>query len=88
MYRKSIIPVVFGLALSLLAATVQADIETGLVGYWPLNGDAQDASGNDLHGTISKATPAADRLGYADAAMSFTGAADSSINIKDMAASA
>ncbi|MCU0914456.1 MAG: LamG domain-containing protein [Planctomycetes bacterium] len=84
MYRKGIIPVMFGLALSLLpAATVRADMEAGLVGYWPLNGDGQDASGNNLHGTVSKATPVADRLGYPDSAMSFTGAADCSVNLKD-----
>jgi hypothetical protein len=66
-----------------LAAAAPADITSGLVGYWPLDGDAQDASGNDLHGTISKVTPAADRMGYADSAMSFTGAADCSIRVED-----
>ena len=74
-----------GLVLAVLvAATVQADITTGLVGYWPLDGDALDASGNDLHGTISgKVTPAPDRQGYADSAMSFTGAADCYISVAD-----
>ena len=79
MYTKRISLVMFSLVLGVfLGAVAPADITTGLVGYWPLDGDAQDASGNDLHGTISKVTPAPDRLSYADSAMSFTGAADSS----------
>ncbi len=75
----------FGLVLVMLAtAAAQADITTGLVGYWPLDGDALDASGNDLHGTIGGAVkPAADRLDYADSAMSFTGAADCYIRVED-----
>ena len=74
-----------GLVLLVLAtAAVQADITTGLVGYWPLDGDALDASGNDLHGTINGAVkPGADRLDYADSAMSFTGAADCYIRVED-----
>ena len=34
-----------------LAVPASADIAAGLVAYWPLNGDAQDAGGNGLHGT-------------------------------------
>jgi len=84
MDRERIPPVKFSLILAvLLTATVGADITTGLVGYWPLDGNAQDASGNELHGTISKVTPAADRLGYPDSAMAFTGAADSFIRVAD-----
>jgi hypothetical protein len=77
--------VTLGLVLVVLvAAAVQADITTGLVGYWPLDGDALDVSGNDLNGTINgKVTPAPDRLDYADSAMSFTGAADCYISVAD-----
>ncbi len=74
------LPLVLGM---LWGATARADIATGLVGYWPLDGNAQDASGNNLHGTITKVTPAADRQGNANSAMSFTGAADSVINVGD-----
>ncbi len=86
MYRgnKRILHVTLALVfLVLWAVAAQADITTGLVGYWPLDGDAQDGSGNNLHGTISKVTPAADRQGNANSAMSFTGAVDSSINVGD-----
>ena len=30
--------------------------EDGLLGYWPLNGDAKDASGNSNHGTVNGAS--------------------------------
>jgi len=77
--------VIPGLVLILLLATaVRADITTGLVGYWPLDGDARDASGNDLDGTINgKVTPAPDRQDHADSAMSFTGTADCYISVAD-----
>jgi hypothetical protein len=82
---KRISRITSGLVLVVLAvATAQADITTGLVGYWPLDGDALDVSGNDLHGTINGAvTPVADRLDYANSAMSFTGAADCYISVPD-----
>ncbi len=86
MCRGGISAIAFGLALSLvLAGTVEADITTGLVGYWPLDGDAQDASGNELHGTINgNVTPAPDRFGYPDSAMSFAGDAASNITVADV----
>jgi hypothetical protein len=74
-----------GLVLAVLgAAPVRADITTGLVGYWPLDGDGLDVSGNDLHGTINgPVQPVPDRLDYADSAMSFTGAANCYISVAD-----
>ena len=36
---------------------------TGLVGYWPFNGNANDESGNGNHGTVNGATLTADRNG-------------------------
>jgi hypothetical protein len=42
-----------------------------LVAYYPLNGDAQDASGNALHGTVTGAVPTADRFGNASGALNF-----------------
>ncbi|MEO0509737.1 MAG: LamG domain-containing protein [Verrucomicrobiota bacterium] len=38
----------FGILTPFLAT--YADVNQGLVGYWPLNGDALDYSGNGLHG--------------------------------------
>ncbi|MFC1600781.1 LamG-like jellyroll fold domain-containing protein [Candidatus Sumerlaeota bacterium] len=35
----------------------------GVVGYWPLDGNANDVSGNGLHGTPINVTPAAGKFG-------------------------
>jgi hypothetical protein len=62
------------------AASTSAD----LVGYWPLDGDALDASGNGLDGTISgTVVPIADRTGFPDSAMQFGGGASDYVDIGD-----
>ena len=38
-------------ALALACGAAKADVVTGLEGYWPLDSDAQDFSGNERHGT-------------------------------------
>ncbi len=38
--------------LALAGGTTRGDVITGLEGYWPFDGDAQDFSGNDRHGTL------------------------------------
>lgn len=45
----------------------------GLVGYWPFNGNANDASGNANNGTNNGATLTTDRFGNANSAYSFNG---------------
>ena len=45
---------------------------TGLVAYYPFNGNANDASGNNNHGTVKGATLTTDRFGKANSAYSFT----------------
>jgi hypothetical protein len=39
-----------------LVATIRADVSTGLVAYYPFNGNANDASGNGNNGTVVNAT--------------------------------
>ncbi len=46
---------------------------TGLVGYWPFNGNANDESGNGYNGTITGTSFVQDRLGNQSAAMEFMG---------------
>ena len=46
---------------------------TGLVGYWPFNGNANDESGNGNNGTVNGATLTTDRFGSANSAYSFNG---------------
>lgn len=52
------------------------NIENGLVAYYPFNGNANDASGNNNHGTVHGATLTTDRYGNAGKAYSFDGVDD------------
>jgi hypothetical protein len=45
----------------------------GLVGYWPFDSNANDASGNGINGTNIGATLTADRFGNSNSAYSFDG---------------
>jgi len=51
----------------------------GLVAWYPFNGNANDASGNNNNGTVNGATLTMDRFGNANKAYSFNGNADISI---------
>ena len=53
-----------------------ADIATGLVGYWKLDGNASDSSGKGKHGTLIGGTPTKDRFGITGASLSFNGSSD------------
>ena len=53
-----------------LSAIAQVPV-SGLVGYWPFNGNANDESGNGKNGIITNATPTTDRFGNANSAYSF-----------------
>jgi hypothetical protein len=48
----------------------------GLVGWWPFNGNANDESGNGNNGTVNGATMTTDRIGLANAALTFNGTSD------------
>ena len=48
----------------------------GLVGWWGFNGNAQDGSGNDNHGTVNGATLTTDRFGNLNGAYDFDGIND------------
>ncbi|MBN2315203.1 MAG: LamG domain-containing protein [Sedimentisphaerales bacterium] len=74
MNRKVFIVITLVWALTIPVGSVKADLTTGLVGYWPLDGDAEDVSGNGNNGTIvGDVVPVADRFGTADSAMNFPG---------------
>jgi hypothetical protein len=53
-----------------------ANLQNGLVGYWPFCGNANDESGNGNDGTVNGATLTEDRFGVANAAYSFDGASN------------
>jgi hypothetical protein len=49
---------------------------SGLVGWWPFNGNANDESGNGNNGTVNGATLTTDRFGVANKAYGFDGVND------------
>lgn len=53
--------------------TLNVDITSGLVGWWPFNGNANDESGNGNNGTVNGATLTSDRFGNTNKAYSFDG---------------
>lgn len=53
-----------------------ADLNDGLVAYYPFCGNADDESGNGNHGTVNGATLTTNRLDRADSAYSFDGVDD------------
>lgn len=50
-----------------------ADLKTGLIAYYPFNGNANDESGNNHNGIINDATLTKDSLGKANSAYNFNG---------------
>ena len=65
---------IFGLATISIAQTVPSYVPTsGLVGWWPFSGNANDSSGNNNNGTVMGATLTIDRFGNANSAYQFDG---------------
>ena len=74
MCRRTIILFALALVYVVPQDASRADLTEGLVGYWPLDGNGDDASGSGNHGTVvGDVTPTADRFGTPDSAMSFPG---------------
>ena len=53
-----------------------SNLQTGLVGYWPFCGNANDESGNVNNGIVSGASLTTDRLGTPNSAYDFDGVND------------
>ena len=53
--------------------TLPINLQTGLVGYWPFCGNANDESGNGYNGAVNGASLTSDRDGNANSAYSFNG---------------
>jgi PKD repeat protein len=51
----------------------QVNLNKGLVAYYPFNGNANDASGNNNNPSVTKVSYVADKAGNANAACSFNG---------------
>ena len=61
--------------------TLSGSLTSGLVGYWPFCGNANDASGNGNNGTVNGATLTTDRFGSASSAYSFNGSSSIDIGV-------
>ncbi len=59
-----------------MVGMASASLVDGLVAYYPLNGNALDASGNGNNGVVYGATPTVDRFGNTNGAYSFDGVTD------------
>lgn len=57
---------------------------TGMVAYYPFNGNANDESGNGNHGTVNGASLTTDRFSNSNSAYAFNGTSDY-INVPDAA---
>jgi len=82
MCRRTIVFLSMALVLLMLHGAAEADLTDGLVGYWPLDGNGDDASGNENHGVVNgNVTPVTDRFGTADSAMNFPGSTNAYIDL-------
>ena len=74
---KNTIKLILAFALFYFAlGNAWADLDDGLVAYYPFCGNADDESGNGNHGTVNGATLTANRSNKADSAYSFDGVND------------
>ncbi len=75
---KSILVILFSLfAFSFIQAQIPDHVPTnGLVGWFPFNRNANDASGNGNNGIVTGATLTSDRFNIPNAAYSFNGISD------------
>ena len=70
--KKLIITLVV-ICVLFLSGLAHANLEEGLIAYYPFNGNANDQSGNGNDGTVYGATLTEDRFGNLNNAYSFDG---------------
>jgi hypothetical protein len=70
---KNLLTLLFSLAINF--AVIAQIPTTGLVGWYPMNGNANDLSGNSNNGIVSGATLTANRFNQPDSAYYFNGGA-------------
>ncbi|MBU0486624.1 MAG: PKD domain-containing protein [Bacteroidetes bacterium] len=62
---------------------ITINLDSGLVAHYPFNGNANDESGNNNHGTVNGAVLTADRFGNANKAYNFNGTNNSIVGNTD-----
>lgn len=73
MVKRIIIIALFAAVSVVSGVPAYADLDTGLVAYYPFSGNANDASGNNNAGAVNGAVLTADRFGTPDSAYYFDG---------------
>ncbi|MBI2968107.1 MAG: PKD domain-containing protein [Bacteroidetes bacterium] len=58
------------------ATNAQVNLDSGLVAHYPFNGNANDESGNNYHGTVNGSVLSPDRFGNPNTAYNFDGSND------------
>ncbi len=72
--KLTILIVLLGSVLSVRAQSVPSNIpKTGLVGWWPFSGNANDLSNSKINGTVKNATLTSDRFGNNNQSYYFNG---------------
>ncbi len=67
---------ILGTCLALVSGYLKADVDDGLLAYYPFSGSADDFSGNGNHGIVHGAALAAGMSGLPDTAYAFDGMDD------------
>ena len=70
---RRVVLVAFLVGLMATGRVALADLNNGLVAYYPFDGNANDESGNGNDGTVNGATLTEDRFGNAESAYNFDG---------------
>lgn len=68
--------IIFFFLIAFTSSARAADIASGLIGHWKLDGNGQDASGNGNHGTVHGAASTTNRFLTGNGAMNFNGTSD------------
>lgn len=71
--RAFLAGIMFVLMLWLASGQAEGGLNDGLAGWWNLDGNGDDSSGNMNNGTVIGAVPTQDRFGYANSALLFDG---------------
>ena len=75
--KLTILIVIFSCLQSINAQSIPSYIpKSGLIGWWPFNGNANDESGNKHNGKVNGATLTSDRFGNTSQAYNFDGIND------------
>jgi hypothetical protein len=74
---------IFGLATITIAQVPSYVPTSGLVGWWPFNGNSNDESGNGNNGTVNGAMLTTDRFGNTNDAFSFSSSNNNFISINN-----